>query len=161
MRGSRQTPLLTENVPVSIFQTSPCMPAPRETCARGAGIHGDVWNIDTEAFSACHTTPHRTHTTPHTHPKTQGTTHKRQHTTPTSHNHNNSRRQRKKRRRYKTRQDKTKQNEEGRGKREERRDEREDERQDTVRVDRLKALSWICGAVPFLIDGVKLSGYFR
>ena len=32
---------------------------------------------------------------------------------------------------------------------------------DTVRIDRLKALSWICGAVPFLVGGVKLSGYFR
>ena len=32
---------------------------------------------------------------------------------------------------------------------------------DTVRIDRLKALSWICGAVPFLVDGVKSSGYFR
>ena len=32
---------------------------------------------------------------------------------------------------------------------------------DTVRIDRLKALSWICGAVPFLVDGVKLSGSFR
>ena len=32
---------------------------------------------------------------------------------------------------------------------------------DTTRSDRLKALSWICGAVPFLVDGVKLSGYFR
>ena len=29
---------------------------------------------------------------------------------------------------------------------------------DTVRIDRLKALSWICGAVPFLVVGVKLSG---
>ena len=30
-----------------------------------------------------------------------------------------------------------------------------------VSISMDKALSWICGAVPFLVDGVKLSGYFR
>ena len=37
-------------------------PACFDTCGRGAGTHGDVLNLHTEVFSACHTTHH---TPPH------------------------------------------------------------------------------------------------
>ena len=72
-------------------------PACGNTCARGAGTHGDVLNLHTEVFSACqaapHTTPHtqhnththtthNTHTHTHTHTTHTHTTHNTQHTTP-------------------------------------------------------------------------------
>ena len=82
-----------QNVSVCTFTTSPCVPAPRahvsNTCARGAGIHGDVLNVHTEAFlkpntgfstcfSACRNShTHQTHTTTtnnDTHLTTQHTT---------------------------------------------------------------------------------------
>ena len=54
-----------QHVPVCTGTMRTCW----NTCALDAGIHGDVLNVHKEAFSACHTTPHRTHTT------TQDTTH--------------------------------------------------------------------------------------
>ena len=65
------------------------------TCARGAGTHGDVLNLHTDVFSACQAAPHTTHTTQHntqhtthntntTH-NTQHTTHNTQHTTHHTH----------------------------------------------------------------------------
>ena len=74
------------------------------TCARGAGIHGDVLNVHTGAFSACHTTPHThlsTHRTHHEKHKTRHNTTQKWHTT---RNHNTTRRDRE-RRQKKTRQD--------------------------------------------------------
>ena len=47
-----------EKTSVCRFKTSPCVPAPRPHVskhARGAGTHGDVLNVHTEVFSACHT----------------------------------------------------------------------------------------------------------
>ena len=62
------------------FKTAPVCtgttPACGNTCARGAGTHGDVLNLQTEVFSACQAAPH---TTPHTQ---HNTTHHTHHTTP-------------------------------------------------------------------------------
>ena len=59
-----------QNVTVYAGTTRTCV----STCARGAGIHGDVFKFTHGDVSACHTTPH--HTTPHTpQHKTQDTTH--------------------------------------------------------------------------------------
>ena len=75
--------------PVYASTTRTCV----STCARGAGIHGDVLNVHTETFSAFHTTPHRTH-------------HNTRHNThDTTHNTNNKRRQRKKTERERGRED--------------------------------------------------------
>ena len=61
-----------QNVPVHAGTTRTCV----STCARGAGIHGDVLNVHTGTFSACPTTPHRTH---------HNTRHNTQDTTTTTH----------------------------------------------------------------------------
>ena len=73
------------------FNTPPCVHSKRprvcrqhahtcfNMCARAAGIHGDVLNVQTESvlslhtgFSACHTTPHtQTHTQQHTETETE------------------------------------------------------------------------------------------
>ena len=49
----------------SVFVSSGTTRTHVETCARGAGTHGDVLNLRTEGFAcqaAPHTTPHKTHT---------------------------------------------------------------------------------------------------
>ena len=75
-----------KNASVCTLKTCPCVPAPRarvETCSRGAGIHGDVLNVHTEAFLNPHTgfsafffsVPQRTHTKHgHDHNDTHNTT---------------------------------------------------------------------------------------
>ena len=77
--------------PVCPSQKPPCVDSKRprvyrhprphvaNTCARGAGTHGDVLNLHTEVFSACQAAPH---STPHTH-----TTHNTAHNTHTHHTH--------------------------------------------------------------------------
>ena len=47
----KKTRVSSQTVPVCTFKTSPCVRAPRahvSTCARGAGIHGDVLDGHTE-----------------------------------------------------------------------------------------------------------------
>ena len=76
--------MYVENVPVCTGTTRTCF----NTCARCAGIHGDVFNVHmgtclsghTGFFSAFHTTPqHRTHHTDHTpHHDTRHNTTRRQ-----------------------------------------------------------------------------------
>ena len=59
------TPSLTvvsiQNVPVRTFKTLPCIPD--STCARGAGIHGNVLDGHTGFFSVSHHTHHTHHNT--------------------------------------------------------------------------------------------------
>ena len=77
-----------QNIPVCTFKTSQCIPAPRthvSTCARGAGIHGDVFNKHTGFFSVSHHRPHRPHR-PHTHHRHHMHSHT-QHTTTTRPQH--------------------------------------------------------------------------
>ena len=69
----------SQNVPVCTGTTPAC----GNTCARGAGTHGDVLNLHTEVFSACQAAPHTTPHTQHTH-TTQHTT---QHNTTHTHTH--------------------------------------------------------------------------
>ena len=72
-----------KNLRVQIQNVSVCTgttPACGNTCARGAGAHGDVLNLHTEVFSSCQAAPH---TTPHTQHNTQ---HNTQHTTQHTHN---------------------------------------------------------------------------
>ena len=89
------------------------------TCARGAGIHGDVLNVHTGTFLAFHTTPHRTH-----HNTRHNTQHK-QHTTTTTHEDRERRqRQREKRRRTRRRQNKTKRGRQEKTRRREKRDDK-------------------------------------
>ena len=88
---SERPRVYVQNVPVCTGTTRTCF----NTCAHGAGIHGDVLNVHTEAFltpNTCfplffgvpqHTHTHQTHTTTtnnttttttHTHHTTQHTT---------------------------------------------------------------------------------------
>ena len=103
------------------------------TCGLGAGTHADVLNVHTgvfTCFSPCRTTPHHTHQTHTT--TTNDTT-----TTTTQHGDRN--RERKRRR------DKTRRQDKRREKMKEKREfdsTQENTRSpDTVRIDRLKALS--------------------
>ena len=137
-------------------KASPCVPAPRahvETCARGAGTHGDVLNVHTRFSSVSH---HTSHTTHHTHHKTQYTTHnKTPHTAHTRHNsqqhittattHNNTRRQ-----------SQRETEKEDREKTEETREKMKDKRQDERRGDKIKrreekikrdTMCCVCGCV--------------
>ena len=96
-----------QNVPVCTGTTPAC----GNTCARGAGTHGDVLNLHTEVFSACqaapHTTPHHTHTTQHTHTHTHTTQHHNtQHHTETETERHRDRDRERQRKRDKTRQEK-------------------------------------------------------
>ena len=81
-------------------KTSPCVPAPRpacgNTCARGAGTHGDVLNLHTEVFfcvpsrathNITHTTQHNTHNNNTTQHTTQHNTHNQHHNTTTTQHH--------------------------------------------------------------------------
>ena len=114
---SKRPRVYVQNVPVCTGTTRACF----NTCARGAGIHGDVLNVHTEAFLKPNTgsfsVPQHTHK--HTHKHTNTHTHTkhtpRPPTTPRPQrhtSHNITRRQRKKtekgrqRKRDKTRQDK-------------------------------------------------------
>ena len=123
----------SQNVPVCTFKTSPCVLAPRahvETCARGAGIHGDVLNVHTEAFLNVHSeaflnvhtgfstffsafrntqthTPHE-HTTTKQHHDHQTTPRPQRHTPHSTHTTSHGDRARDRERRV-TRQDKTRQ----------------------------------------------------
>ena len=59
-----------KNVPVCSGTTPAC----GNTCACGAGTHGDVLNLHTEVFSACQAAPHTkqtTHTTQNTNTNTR------------------------------------------------------------------------------------------
>ena len=71
---SKTSPCVRSKRPVHAGTTRTCW----NTCARGAGTHGDVLNVhtgtfwvDTRDFSACYTTHHTAHTPQH---KTQHTT---------------------------------------------------------------------------------------
>ena len=66
--------VLIQNAPVCAETTPAC----GDTCARGAGTHGDVLNLHTEVFSACQDAPHTPNHTPHTH-RTHTTHHTHQH----------------------------------------------------------------------------------
>ena len=68
----------SQNVPVCTGTTPAC----GNTCARGAGTHGDALNLHTDVCSACQAAPH---TTPHTHTTQHNTTHSTTHTHTTQH----------------------------------------------------------------------------
>ena len=154
--GSSLVSRTGDDPPVCTFKTFPCMPATRaqafqhvrcrvSTCARVAGIHGDVFecthggvfNLYTEFHTTPqHTTPHPDTPTPHdttrhhhhttTHTTSQ-TPHALPHTTEHNNTHNNTRRQiqrerdREKKQRMKTG-----------------RERGEDEREDKTRQDKMK-----------------------
>ena len=69
------------NVPVHAGTTPAC----GNTCVRGAGTHGDVWNLHTGFFSVSRNTPPQPqrHTTTATHTTTTTTTHTQKTTTKT------------------------------------------------------------------------------
>ena len=86
---SKRLRVYVQDVPVCTDTTPAC----GSTCARGAGTHGDVLNLHTEVFSACHTTHHTHHTHTATHTATH-TTHTNTHNTQTlTYTHHNTRRQ--------------------------------------------------------------------
>ena len=106
---------VSKNLRVQIQSVPVCTgttPACGNTCARGAGTHGDVLNLHTEVFSACqaapHTTPHTQHTTQH---NTQHYTHTTQHHNTQHHTETESERHRDR----ETRQDKKREDEDEKG----------------------------------------------
>ena len=114
-----------QNVPVCTFKTSPCMPAPRtcdSTCARGAGIHGNVLDGHTGFFSVSHHTPHHT---PHR------THHNTRHNTTQQHDHNTTRRERQRQRETETERDRDRKRRQGQ--REKKRRQRRDKRREDKR----------------------------
>ena len=86
--------------PVCPSKTSPCMPAPRahvkNMCALGAGTHGDVLNVHTEAFLNPDTGVLQRFTPQH---KTQDTQQPQQHTETWKEDGERRQRKREKRRR--------------------------------------------------------------
>ena len=159
----------SKRVSVCTFKTFPCVPAPsphvsymwawcRYTRGRFECTHGGVLNVYTGFFSRFFTVPQHTNTNTHQ-------THTTTTTTPRPHYTTRRQKQREKekeRQGKKARQVKREDEREERNRREKMKEKREfDSTQenspgpDTVRIDRLKALS---GAVPFLVVGVKLSG---
>ena len=89
-----------QNVPVCTGSTRTCF----NTCARGAGIHGDVLNVHTVTslnphtgfstfFSACRNTHKHTHEHTHTHQTHHQTTPRPQRHTTQNTTHNITRRQ--------------------------------------------------------------------
>ena len=129
---SKRPRVYVQNVPMCTGTTRTCF----NTCARGAGIHGDVLNVHTEAFLKPHTgffprffnVPQHTntHTQTHTHTKhtpRPPTTPRPQQPHTTQHTpHNITRRQRKK-------------TEKERQRKRDRERETEKERQDKTRED--------------------------
>ena len=125
-----------ENLPCVSTQTRPSVYRHHthtcfNTCARCAGINGDVLNVHTVFFIVSHTTHHNTqhntteHTTPHTAQTTQTTHH-------THHAHTETERQTEK----------------------ERDRERRQRRQDSRREKRETIHFQCVGAWPFFVDGV-------
>ena len=114
-------------------------PACGNTCARGAGTHGDVLNLHMEVFSACQAAPHtpkhthqntpHTHRTHHTHThRTHHTHHTHQHATTHNDRESGQRKREKRRERRETREGNTKDKMKDKTRKKRRQDERQDKR---------------------------------
>ena len=136
------TPLPSPSFPPLSPVCTGTTPACGNTCARGAGTHGDVLNLYTEVFlrAKLRHTPHHTHNTQHTthntqHNTTQHThhTHHRtpQHTTP----HGDRDRETQRQRQTETERDRERRQKQRETERDRERDRERETRQDKKRED--------------------------